>query len=217
MKRHLSLADLLASLMGELAGREAGEVAQHLEQPCHRCLADRAWLERLLAVARSDRSESAPATVLRQSVALFGWLGPRKKSLWGKVFALKPRFDSALVAQPAGLRGETTSARRLLFEIGRLDLELEVVRGRRERTADVRGQLRHRDLGPLPGTEIRLLRGKKKIASCPCGTRGEFEFSAIRTADYRMEAQVGRHRFALKSVPLRSSVPNPQALGRNLG
>ncbi len=205
MKKHLTLSHLLAFLKGELAARQAAEVAQHLEQPCRRCLADRAWLERLLTVARSDRSESAPPAVLRQSVALWGWLGPEKRGMWGKVFALNPRFDSAVVPQPAGLRGETSAPRRLLFEIGPLDLDLEVVRGRRERTADVRGQLRHRHLGPLPGMEIRLLRGSRKVASCQCGTRGEFAFSAIRAANYRMEAQFGKRRFALKSVPLRSS------------
>ncbi len=216
MKRHLSLSNLLGFLKGELAAREAAEVAQHLEQPCSRCLADRAWLERLLEVARSDRSVSAAEGIIRQSIALFGWLGPKKKGFWGKVFALKPRFDSALVPQPMGLRGGTAAPRRLLFEIGPLDLDLEVVRGAREHTADVQGQLRHRDLGAFPGMEIRLLRGNKKVASCPCGTRGEFAFSEIRAADYRMEAQLGKRRFALKSVPLRSSGPCSDVSGRRL-
>ncbi len=214
MKRHLSLPNLLAFLKHELAASEAAAVRQHLEEPCRRCLADRAWLERLLTVTRSDRTESAPAAVIRQCIALFGWLGPTKKGIWGKVLALKPRFDSALVPQPAGLRGETVAGRRLLYEIGPLDLDLEIVRGTRGQMAELRGQLQHRELGAIPGIEIRLLLGNRKIASCQCGTRGEFEFSAIRAADYRMEAQIGQRRFALKSVPIRSSARYPDASGR---
>ncbi len=214
MKKHLSLSNLLGFLKGELAAGEATAVTKHLEEPCHRCLADRAWLERLLEVTRLDRTEPASAAVIRQSVALFGWLAPKKKGIWGKVFVLKPRFDSALVPQPAGLRGETSAVRRLLYEIGPLDLDLEIVGGTREHVADVRGQLQHRQLGAVPGMTIRLLRGNKRIASCRCSARGEFEFAGIRAADYRVEAQVGQprqgrgqRRFALKSVPLRSSTP----------
>lgn len=126
---HPTDEELIAWALGEDAG---GTVARHLAGTCPECAARARQVETLLAALRSDRDPDAPAAWVARATAIPDHVSLAKELLerlrrWGRGLAEEAASlvaDSAALA-PAGVR-TAGAARRLRFEAGDVELDLEI-------------------------------------------------------------------------------------------
>ncbi len=126
---HPTDEELIGWALGEDAG---GAVARHLAGPCPECAARARQVESVLAALRADRDPDAPAAWIANAVAIPDRVPVAKELLerlrrWGRGLAEEAAAlvaDSAALA-PAGVR-TAGAARRLRFEAGDVELDLEI-------------------------------------------------------------------------------------------
>lgn len=161
-------------------------------------------MEALIRDHKGGRLKEPPRHVLARAIALRADLHPRPRTIAAWVASLV--FDSALMAAPTGVRrGPATGERRFLYELregrGEAVAQLDVrIREERGGAFEVLGQL----LPPVPGAgvEIRVARGRRKVA---LGPNGEFRISGVsaRATRLTIEVRAGDRPIArIEDVPL---------------
>jgi hypothetical protein len=179
------LADMAAGLLGASA---RSKLEQHVAR-CARCSVALDGLTATITDTRFDDTPAAPDSLVARARRLFQPGADGQLSPTGPVERLVGtlRFDSATMPPAFGLRGAADRAtRRLLFEAGAFELDLQTTRAKAGWT--ISGQL----LGPTDATsgEVRLLGGKVN-ARCDLNELLEFTLPVVPTGKYRLELQAG--------------------------
>lgn len=122
---HIPFARLVDLVDGRLGASEQQSIDEHIAI-CSRCAADRAWLEQVIGLMRTDESIDPPAHVVARAVGLFQpWNAAQQPSQRQLLHAVL-RFDSARVSRAPALRSRVPVERQLLFTAEGFNLDLRI-------------------------------------------------------------------------------------------
>jgi hypothetical protein len=187
--KHVDVDGLAAFVLGALDGETVRQVEDHLASGCERCRGEREWVERVMRLARSDRSVAAPSHVVARAMRILpaeqSGPSPRER-LWRRVRAL-PLFGSPGTMAAAGARGTGGTTRHVLYRVPELNLEIDVQVQRSPVAVgrlDLRGQVFPTDyhmssVAGLP-VELALAAGSRQTVT---SALGEFYLEVPEDAD----------------------------------
>jgi hypothetical protein len=162
------------------------EIQRHLDSGCEECReAARFWSE-FYEVSTHAFALLPPSEALRAVEASFAshsFGASRRKS----VLVAKVIFDSMLQPAPAGVRGSKRSPRRIVSQVGKwvVDLQLEQTAGKK---LIVTGQVINRPLSARAASTlaVSLLREQVVLGSSSTNQFGEFQVSGESGAGLRL-------------------------------
>jgi hypothetical protein len=210
---HLSFERLVDLVEGRLSPAEQTPLLTHLSG-CTRCAAEKAWLERVIGLMRTDKTEEAPPAVIARAQRLFqGRVAPGPSeaatgsSLRRRIPALL-HFDSLQRPLALGMRGGQPAARQLLLKAEDYELDMRITPAG---TAwQVSGQL----LGPETKGEVELQRaadrdssqGATGVLQAELNDLGEFNLPPTPPGIYQLLLRLGNLEVELP--PLEIGVGN---------
>ena len=177
---HISLERMVDLAEGRLPGNDQSQILAHLAN-CPQCTAEKAWLERVLGLMRTDTTESAPPAVIDSILKLFesrqhrAKADPRQRQ---RVFALL-RFDNPLPPLAFGLRSGQIETQQRLYSAGSYDLDLRLKPVGEEWV--VSGQL----LGTATSGKAEL-RGETAQVQAVLNELSEFTLPAVPAGTYTL-------------------------------
>jgi anti-sigma factor RsiW len=177
---HIRFEQLVDLVDGRLPAEDQSQIVAHLAA-CPQCTAEKAWLERVIGLMRTDTTESAPPVVIARTLKLFtsrqqpAAPEPRQRrrifaSLW---------LDNAMPPLAFGLRSGQAEARQRLYSAGSYDLDLRLKPVNQEWV--VSGQL----LGAAASGTAKLLGDAAQVES-ELNALSEFTFSAVPSGLYTL-------------------------------
>src|SRR5688572_1878029 len=159
---HLSFERLVDLVEGRLPPAEQTALLTHLSS-CTRCATEKAWLERVIGLMRTDTTEDAPPAVVARAQRLFqartvGTQATQAGSTLRRIQALL-HFDSLQRPLALGMRSGQPAARQLLLKAEDYELDMRITPAG---TAwQVSGQL----LGPETKGQVELRRAADRDSS----------------------------------------------------
>jgi hypothetical protein len=122
---HIPFARLVDLVDGRLGAEEQQSIHDHIST-CSRCAADRAWLEQVIGLMRTDDSIDPPAHVVARAVGLFQSRNVVERPLLRRLLHAILRFDSARMSLAPALRSRVPVERQLLFTAEGFNLDLRI-------------------------------------------------------------------------------------------
>jgi hypothetical protein len=161
------------------------EVRHHLDR-CPRCAPARDWLERLLDATAEGPLLEPPSSVLQRAIAVFPG-GAFKRSRPTRPSLARLVIDSLAMPLPTGVRGKS-NGRRLLYEVGWADVDIEVREAPLNAEAfRVTGQVLVVGT-PTPTDLIAAIWVEDRMAAYAMGDQtGLFVFPEVSPGVYRLE------------------------------
>jgi hypothetical protein len=200
---HLALTNNLESRMTNCPPFEdlitylEGETDQpvwqaHLDSPCPRCAANRAWYERIKRITESDETVNAPPWVLQRAVRLFQTPSRSKPLIEraGRVVAALI-FDSFARAGFAGARAIAGAERQLLYRADDYSIDLQLA-SQDETCHRLSGQILRESefrFESVAEIELSLVRDGQTICSMKTSRFGEFAIAELDNGEYDLHLQ----------------------------
>jgi hypothetical protein len=201
-ERHVPIDDLAVWALGGLSEQRRQEIAAHLARDCEPCLNDLGWLRKTLRIARSDRQQAPPPSVLQPALRIFqdqrqAATGDELPRIVGRLL-----FDSLNAPQPVGMRGAAQHGRQVQYAIEPLDLFVDLRVEREEPLVHLVGQILHTDPPAQPAFPERVAiesrDGESDISILATG-----EFTATLTGE-------GPHTLVMRIAHQEISIPIPE-------
>jgi anti-sigma factor RsiW len=121
---HSGFERLVDLVEGRLLPAEQSQLLAHISG-CARCAADKAWLERVISLMRTDTSEDAPPAVIARARRLFQARTAPPPTERRRIPALV-HFDSRQRPLALGVRSGQPAARQLLLKAEDYDLDVRI-------------------------------------------------------------------------------------------
>lgn len=122
---HIPFARLVDLVDGRLGAEEQKLVRDHIST-CRRCDVNRAWLEHVIDLMRTDDSTDPPAHVVAQAVGLLHLRNTVERPALRQVLRAALRFDSTRMSLAPALRSRVPLERQLLFTAEGFNLDLRI-------------------------------------------------------------------------------------------
>jgi hypothetical protein len=195
---HARIRDLADLRDGHLAGTRLAATASHVAA-CGECAARSARVVRTLAAVAAGPLEAPPAAAVRSAARLFA------RAKWRKLFDMTAElvgrlvFDQRTALAPA-IRGGAGEGRRVLWNLGAHELDLEIVTGGAATT--IRGQiLPAADAGDaVVRGSLTLWRDGAPVATTALDPEGAFVFRNLRSGTYAFAGAVEGRSFRVMPV-----------------
>jgi hypothetical protein len=160
---------------GTLPAARAAAIAAHLEEGCKRCIKARELWLAVAGVAGREPLYTPPHDAVRIAQASFGSGQPSQMPVWATLI-----FDS-LKEAGAGVRGNATSPRRLLYQAGTISIDLRLVPSRTTPRQILIGQVAdaERPDEGCSGCRVEVLAGERALDSTSANHLGEFELQFV--------------------------------------
>jgi hypothetical protein len=177
---HITFERLVDLVEGRMPANDQSLILAHLTD-CPQCTAEKAWLERLINLMRTDTTESTPPALIDRIVKLFeshrhqAKADPKQRQ---RIFALL-RFDNVLPPLSFGLRSGQAETQQRLYSVGSYDLDLRLKPVGEEWM--VSGQL----LGTTTGGKVELY-GEVAQVQATLNELSEFTLPAVPAGPYTL-------------------------------
>lgn len=174
---HLSFEQLVDLVEGCLPPGEVDPALGHLST-CARCAGEKAWLERIIGLMRTDTSEDAPPAVIARARRLFQ---PRAVSVptGRRRIAALLQFDSLQRPLALGVRSAQPATRQLLLKAESFDLDVRITPTRA--AWQVAGQV----LGLEASGQVEL-QGDTATVQADLNDLGEFSLPPVPSGSYNL-------------------------------
>lgn len=165
---------------GTLPAARATAIAAHLQEGCKRCIRARELWLAVAGVTGHEPLYTPPNDAVRIARASLGTVPGQahQAPVWARLI-----FDS-LKEAGAGVRGNATSPRRLLYQAGTLSIDLRLVASRATPRQILIGQVADADRPDegCSGCHVEVLAGERALDSTSANHLGEFQlqFAAER-------------------------------------
>lgn len=171
---HISFERLADLVEGRLPPAEQSQLLIHLSG-CDRCAAEKAWLEQVIGLMRTDTTEDAPSAVIARARRLFQpQVAPTKRRVPALVY-----FDSRGRPLALGVRSGQPAAWQLLLKAGDYDLDMRIT------PVDAAWQISGQLLGPDTNGQIEL-QGDAGVVQADLNNLGEFSLPPTPPGVYRL-------------------------------
>jgi hypothetical protein len=188
---HLSFERLVDLVEGRLSPAEQTPLLAHLST-CPRCTAEKAWLEQVIGLMRTDTSEDAPPAVITRARRLFQPQAAPAPLERRRILALL-HFDSRQQPLALGMRSGSPAGRQLLFKAEEYDLDVRITPAGSD--WQVSGQL----LGPDTHGQVELQSAAGMIQA-ELNDLGEFSLPLTPPGVYGLILRLGH--LAVELPPL---------------
>jgi len=191
---HLPWRWLVERADGALAATASAETEAHLASGCDRCTRADRVVRRLRAAVAAGALESPPAVADRRVLEMIRRLRAARDAadVLVATLVLDRSPDEAL-----SLRGAAPEERRLLWTMPGYEIDASVVAS--ARGADLLGQIVPEDdtLGSAMDGEVRVLRGRRVVASARVAPDGRFTFRGLPRGVVEIEGVARGQAFVL--------------------
>jgi anti-sigma factor RsiW len=172
---HIGFERLVDLVEGRLPPAEQTSLLAHLNT-CNRCAADKAWLERVINLMRTDTTENPPPGVIDRARRLFQARASSTSTQRRRIPALL-QFDSRQQPLALGVRSGPAAVRQLLLKAEDYVLDVRVTPA--GAAWQVSGQL----LGPDANGQVEL-QGETTTVQIELNELGEFSLPPVPTGSY---------------------------------
>jgi anti-sigma factor RsiW len=179
---HLSFERLADLVEGHLSPAEQSQVLAHLAD-CTRCAAEKAWLERVIGLMRTDTTEDAPPAVIARARRLFQTRVASTPAERRRIPALV-QFDSRQRPLALGVRSGQPAARQLLLKAEDCDLDVRIT------PAGTNWQVSGQVLGPDINGQVEL-QGEAGAILVDLNDLGEFSLPPTSPGVYSLILRLG--------------------------
>jgi hypothetical protein len=179
---HIGFERLVDLVEGRLPPAEQIPLLTHLST-CARCAAEKAWLEKVIGLMRTDAGEDAPPAAIARARRLFQPRMVSAPSERRRVLALL-RFDSRQQPLGIGVRSGQPAGRQLLFKAEEYDLDMRITPAGSD--WQVSGQL----LGPDTKGQVEL-QGAAGMVQAELNDLGEFNLPLTPPGVYGFVLRLG--------------------------
>jgi hypothetical protein len=204
---HPTLEELFEVCVARNRGEKLSpDIEEHLSTPCSICEGRLQEVERVVRAMAADRTPEPPAAWVDRAIALFPKpsFAARLEEFGRGLAAEAGRlvFSSAASGLPAfaGARGSST-VRRLRFETGNLELDLQIEGS--GRGGSLLGQLLSLEdpVSPCAGARLLATSGVTHFAEAVSDELGEFSLSLPDFADLRLRVSAENRLFVFEVPP----------------
>ena len=206
--KHFSARDWIELARGATAPETALGMQRHLKEGCTTCAAvSRLW-QRVAGAAARDAAYEPPGDSVRIAKSLF-----RVRAPGFAPKAARLLFDSLREPLPSGVRSQTATARQLLFEQGRFQVDARLESGPVAGRISLIGQIVKQpaeDGGTrqeLAHISVLLLEGERVMSIAHTNRFGEFHLEFEETEDLRLWIAIS------SKSPILIQLPGPDAPG----
>jgi anti-sigma factor RsiW len=179
---HVSFERLVDLVEGRLPPNEQLQLLAHVSG-CARCAADKAWLERVIGLMRTDTTEDAPPVVIARTRRMFQARAAPTPTELRRIPALV-HFDSWQRPLALGVRSGQPGARQLLLKAEDYDLDVRIAPA--GAAWQVSGQL----LGPDTNGQAEL-QGEAGMVQAKLNDLGEFSLPPTSPGVYSLIVRLG--------------------------
>jgi hypothetical protein len=181
---HIPFAWLVDLTDDRLGANEQQLVHDHIST-CGACAADRAWVERVIDLMRTDDSIDPPAPVVARAVGLFQARNAVARPALRQILRAALRFDSARMSAAPALRSRVPLERQLLFTSEGYNLDLRI------RPQGPLWSLSGQVFGTAGGEQIEL-NGPTGSTQSNLNTLSEFRLPPIPAGSYNLTLRLER-------------------------
>jgi hypothetical protein len=196
---------LIDYLDKRLEGAETDRVAAHIAAGCRECAENRAWYERVRAVAATDDSIEPPPWVLKRAFRIFESKRERprfRERITQAVARLV--FDSLDRPALAGVRSTETASRQLLYRASDYSIDLQIAQADQS-SAKITGQILKEGetaFNSVAGLEVRLCREGEIANSALTDALGEFSIAGVERGSYDLIIDLGTEQITIEKLPV---------------
>jgi hypothetical protein len=181
--KHYAIEKWIDFVRGIVHEPERKEMEKHLKTDCASC---NRQVTLLRAIAQTSKEIDVPEPLLDRARTIFRHAPVHRESPLRKLIA-KLTFDSQSALAPAGVRSNSSGARRLVFGVEDFLVELLVDTQTARRTVVVTGQISREGFSVLPALHQVQLTAKQEVLDQTIATRfGEFSLEFARRAGLRL-------------------------------
>ena len=217
---HYSLEKWADFVRGVIDERERAAMQSHLEDGCVMCREALSLWRRVHSLGRLERNYEPPESAVRALRAAFSLYGPSKIRSGAQAVA-SLLFDSFRSPLAQGVRSGASSARQLLYGVGKYRIDLRVEPQVESEGLTLFGQvLDSTDPGAEIGaTVVRLVRDREVVAESETNRFGEFRLESNTQGRLQLRVQVpaGELRFPAIDLPADFPLGGSQAIDSKPG